>query len=149
MLKTCLSLAIIIGALPSALYAQADKSAPFTFKKNDVVAFYGNGLADRMQHDPWVETVLQSQLKGLDVRFRNMSFSGDVDNKRPRNRGFTSDKDYLQLVGPSVIFTFFGYNESFNGPAGADRYRTGLASLVKNYREGEKPPAGSIQPHRV
>ena len=76
MLKTCFALSLVLCALPSILFAQAAK--PFAFKKNDVVAIYGNGLADRMQHDPWVETVLQSQLKGLDVSFRNMSFSGDI-----------------------------------------------------------------------
>ena len=47
------------------LLMSADASAQkFEFQKNDVVAIYGNGLADRMQHSPWVETVLQSQLKG-------------------------------------------------------------------------------------
>ena len=60
---------------------------PFKFQANDVVAIFGNGLADRMQHDPWVETVLQDQLKGMNVSFRNMSFSGDMVNKRPRNKG--------------------------------------------------------------
>ena len=35
---------------------------PFAFQKGDVVAILGNGLADRMQHDGWMETLLQSQL---------------------------------------------------------------------------------------
>ena len=56
----------------------ADAAEPFAFQKDDVVAIFGNGLADRMQHDPWVETVLQHQTRGLNVRFRNMSFSGDM-----------------------------------------------------------------------
>ncbi|WP_145422418.1 PVC-type heme-binding CxxCH protein [Planctomycetes bacterium K23_9] len=106
---------------------------PFEFKTNDVVAIYGNGLADRMQHDPWVETVLQSQLKGMNVSFRNMSFSGDMVNKRPRNKGFTNDAEYLQHVGPDVVFTFYGYNESFAGPGGADAYQAELTKLVQRY----------------
>jgi putative heme-binding domain-containing protein len=139
MLKICLSLALLLCALPSVLLAQAPKGpVPFAFKKGDVVSLYGNGLADRMQHKPWVETVLQSQLKGLNVSFRNMSFSGDVDNRRPRNRGFTSDANYLNHVGPSAIFTFFGYNESFKGPSGANAYQAGLSSMVKKYREWSK-----------
>ena len=136
MLKKCITLSLLFMALASNLFAQAPNKAPrFEFKKNDVVALYGNGLADRMQHDPWVETVLQSQLKGLDVRFRNMSFSGDVESRRPRNKGFTSDKDYLNHVAPSVICTFFGYNESFNGPGGAAAYKKGLVKLVTDYRK--------------
>ncbi len=139
MLKTCLALSLVLCALPSILFAQAAKKpSPFAFKKNDVVALYGNGLADRMQHEAWVETVLQSQLKGLDVSFRNMSFSGDVDNKSPRNKGFTSEADYLKHVGPSVIFTFFGYNESYNGPSAADKYQAGLSNVVTRCREWSK-----------
>ena len=142
MLKLCLSLSLILCALSSVSFAQA--AAPFAFEKGDVVAMYGNGLADRMQHDPWVETVLQNQLKGLDVRFRNMSFSGDVDSKRPRNAGFTREDQYLKHVKPSVIFTFFGYNESYNGPAGAAKYQQNLVNLVNAYRKwsneiGKKP----------
>ncbi len=105
----------------------------FGFKQNDVVAIYGNGLADRMQHDPWVETVLQSHLVGMNVSFRNMSFSGDMVNKRPRNEGFTNDAEYLQHVGPDVVFSFYGYNESHTGPGGAAAYQTELEKLVQKY----------------
>ena len=85
----------------TSLAPQSASGYQFDFKKNDVVAVYGNGLADRMQHDPWVEAVLQSHLKGMNVSFRNMSFSGDMVNKRPRNKGFTNDAEYLQHVAPS------------------------------------------------
>lgn len=110
----------------------------FEFNKDDVVAIYGNGLADRMQHAPWVETVLQSQLKGKNVRFRNMSFSGDMVNRRPRNKGFTNDEAYLQHVAPSVVFMMYGYNESFAGPDGAAAYEQELVKLVNRYRELRK-----------
>jgi putative membrane-bound dehydrogenase-like protein len=103
----------------------------FAFQPNDVVAIYGNGLADRMQHDPWVEAVLQAQLKGMNLRFRNMSFAGDMVNKRPRNEGFTNDAEYLQHVAPDVVFTFYGYNESFGGSDSADAYRDELVKLVE------------------
>ena len=45
--------------------------APFAFQSGDVVAIMGNGLPDRMQHDGWMETLLQSELQGKQVRFRN------------------------------------------------------------------------------
>ena len=113
----------------------APATAPFAFEQDDIVAIYGNGLADRMQHDPWVETVLQNHLAGLNVRFRNMGFSGDIVNQKPRSKGFTNDDEYLQHVGPSVVFVFYGYNESFNGTSGADYYQAELVSLVERYRE--------------
>ncbi len=126
----------IAGFAPFGATAYGD--APFSFEANDVVAIYGNGLADRMQHDPWVETVLQSHLKGMDVSFRNMSFSGDLVNKRPRNKGFTNDGEYLQHVAPSVVFSFYGYNESFAGVAKADAHRGELVKLVQRYTELRK-----------
>ena len=115
------------------LASEPDSKEQFAFRQNDVVAIYGNGLADRMQHDPWVETVLQFHAKDLNVSFRNMSYSGDVANKRPRSKGFTNDAEYLQHVGPDVVFSFYGYNESHAGPKGADAYQAELEKLVGKY----------------
>lgn len=133
--KKLLAPLLILCVVSAFVTRSTDGADPFGFQPKDVVAIYGNGLADRMQHDPWVETVLQSQLKGMDVRFRNMSFSGDMVNKRPRNKGFTNDAEYLQHVGPDVVFSFYGYNESYGGPAGADGYRAELVKLVQRYTE--------------
>lgn len=121
----------MIGNLATTALASAEE---FAFKPNDVVAIYGNGLADRMQHDPWVETVLQHHLKGQNVSFRNMSFSGDMVNKRPRSKGFTNDAEYLQHVAPDVVFMMYGYNESFAGPEAADAYRKELVAVVERYK---------------
>lgn len=125
------SLVIFLSCLADSA-AEAD--VPFEFKPGDVVAIFGNGLADRMQHDPWVETVLQANLAGKNIRFRNMSFSGDVVNRRPRNRGFTNDTEYLQHVAPSVVWIMYGYNESHAGPDGAATYQDELVKLVEKYR---------------
>ena len=116
----------------------SQSNAQDLFQKGDVVAVFGNGLADRMQHDPWVESALQANLKGKNIRFRNMSFSGDLANKRPRNQGFTNDKEYLQHVAPDVVFIMFGYNESHEGPSKADQYTDELVKLVESYRNLRK-----------
>ncbi len=110
--------------------------APFAFQKGDVVAILGNGLADRMQHDGWLETMLQSQLVNQQVRFRNMSASGDRVNHYPRSAGQISMTAYLQHVEATVVFAFFGYNESFDTKP-AD-YRRQLLDFVKKTR-GAKP----------
>lgn len=112
--------------------------APFRFQAGDTVAILGNGLADRMQHAPWVEAVLQHHLRGMNVRFRNMSFSGDTVGKRPRNQGFTNDEEYLKHVAPDVVILMYGYNESFGGPAAADAYCKELVALVSRYRQLRK-----------
>ena len=125
-----LGLLLVGCGLPGTVTA----TEPFRFQQGDTVAIYGNGLADRMQHEPWVETVLQHHLQGLDVRFRNLSVSGDTVSKKPRSSGFTNDEVYLQHVAPDVIFIMYGYNESFAGPEGASSYRQELVKLVEKYR---------------
>jgi putative heme-binding domain-containing protein len=131
LMSTLCMLAAIVTIIPES-HVQAD--VPFQFKQDDVVAIFGNGLADRMQHDPWVETLLQANLKGKNVRFRNMSHSGDVAKERPRDKGFTNDAEYLQHIAPSVVWIMYGYNESHAGPSGAKEYQNELVNLVKKYR---------------
>jgi putative heme-binding domain-containing protein len=133
-LAVWLLMALVIP-LPRPARAEEATAAPFAFQQGDVVAIYGNGLADRMQHSPWVETVLQKQLAGRDVRFRNLSFSGDTVAARPRSKGFMSDPAYLEHVDPDVIFMFYGYNEAYAGPAGAEAYEKELVKAVENYRK--------------
>ncbi len=107
---------------------------PFTFEKGDVVAILGNGLPDRMQHDGWMETLLQSALQDKEVRFRNMSASGDRPDSFPRSKGATPMTEYLQYVKADVVLAFFGYNESFDGVKKADAYRQKLVDFVKKTR---------------
>jgi len=107
---------------------------PFAFKKGDVVAILGNGLPDRMQHDGWMETLLQSALRDQQVRFRNMSTSGDRPDAFPRSGGATSMTDYLRHVKADSVFGFFGYNESFAGVEKADDHRKKLLDFVKKTR---------------
>ncbi len=143
--KRRLSLMLFLFVLPLLFTFQSASAQQFAFKQNDVVAVYGNGLADRMQHSPWVETVLQSHLKGMNVSFRNMSFSGDMVNKRPRNKGFTNDAEYLQHVDPDVVFTFYGYNESHAGPAGAAAYHDELLKLIQRYSKLRKEKGKDVR----
>ena len=120
---------------------------PFAFKKGDTVAILGNGLADRMQHDAWMETVLQSALKGQNISFRNMSLSGDRPNKYPRSKGFTPMDKYLQHVKADVVFAMFGYNESFAGVKNVDNHKNLLIDFVGKIRSYQ--PNGKSFPRIV
>ncbi len=107
---------------------------PFKFHKGDVIAILGNGLADRMQHDGWMETLLQSELTDQKLVFRNMSLSGDRPNNYPRSKGFTPMTEYLKQVKADVVFAMFGYNESYDGPEKAEDYKKLLIDFVKRTR---------------
>ena len=58
--------------------------AEFTFNKGDHICLIGNSLASRMQHDGWLETLLQSRLGDKQLVFRNLAFPGDRVKSRNR-----------------------------------------------------------------
>ena len=136
-------------APPTAPLAAAEfrDPSPFAFKKGDVVAILGNGLPDRMQHDGWMETLLQSQSPDLQLRFRNMSTSGDRPNSYPRSKGALTQSTYLKHVKADVVFAFFGYNESYAGVEKADDHRKQLIDFVAKTRADQ--PNGSGTPRIV
>ena len=119
--------------------------SPFKFQKGDTVAIVGNGLADRMQHDGWTETLIQAESAGLDLEFRNMSLTGDRVNKYPRSSGFTPMTDYLKLVKADVVVAMFGYNESFD--TSPEAYASELGKFVETVRKAQ--PNGETLPRIV
>ena len=59
----------------------------------DRIAVIGNTLAERMQHDGWLETLLQSYFPTHEFSFRNLGFAGDEvkrDHARPASVAPTS-----------------------------------------------------------
>ena len=108
--------------------------AALTLEKQDRICIIGSGLADRMQHDGWLETILHSAYPKHYLTIRNLGYTGDTVWSRPRNRGFPSQDQYLKDIKADVIFIMFGYNESFGGEGGLGKYRDELGKLVDNYR---------------
>ncbi|QTN33314.1 c-type cytochrome [Akkermansiaceae bacterium] len=119
-------------------------SAQLPLQKGDTVCLIGNGLADRMQHDGWVETAIQAALPDQNLAFRNLAFTGDTVTSRPRNKGFASPEEYLTLCKADVVFVLFGYNESFAGEAGLSKFKADLGAMIDKYRgikfNGESAP---------
>ena len=50
---------------------------PLELKKGDHICIIGNTLAERMQHDGWLETLLHARFPKHDLVIRNLGFSGD------------------------------------------------------------------------
>jgi mono/diheme cytochrome c family protein/lysophospholipase L1-like esterase/glucose/arabinose dehydrogenase len=122
----------------------APAAAQLPLREGDRICSIGNGLADRMQHDGWVETLIHKAAPDQKFSFRNLGFTGDTVTKRPRNKGFASPEEYLSHCEADVIFVFFGYNESFAGDAGVSQFKDDLGGMIDRYREqrfnGESPP---------
>jgi putative heme-binding domain-containing protein len=132
-------------------------AAPFELKAGDHVCIIGNTLADRMQHDGWLETLLQARFPTHKFVFRNLGFSGDELTLRLRSQSFGTPDQWLAGNAPvpepnrlttrngvrdnrfettntraDVVFAFFGYNESFAGEAGLEKFRTDLKTFIAN-----------------
>jgi putative heme-binding domain-containing protein len=118
-------------------FRAADPERPagkLTLTRGSHIAFLGNTLPDRMQHDGWVETLLQSRFAGQQLVIRNLGFSGDELTLRLRSENFGSPDKWLTDTKTDVVFAFFGYNESFAGEAGLDKFKKDLADFVDHTR---------------
>lgn len=130
--------------LLALLAGMTSSQAQLPLVKSDRICLIGNGLADRMQHDGWVETVLQSELPKHQLSFRNLSLSGDTVTSRIRSKGFSSREEYLAHCEADVLFLFFGYNESFAGEKGVGSFKKDLGAMIETLRKskfnGESEP---------
>ncbi len=107
-------------------------SAALELKPGDHIAIIGNTLADRMQHDGWLETLIVAKFPQHDLVFRNLAVAGDEVVTRHRSENFGSPDDWLTKTKADVIFAFFGFNESFGGDAGLDKFQHDLDKFLKD-----------------
>ena len=117
-----------------ALLATTAFGAQLTLNKGDHICYLGNALADRMQHDAWLETLLYARFPRLDLVFRNLAASGDEVATWHRSENFGSRDEWLTRTKADVIFAFYGFNESFKGPGGIDKFKSDLDKLLKDTR---------------
>lgn len=147
--------------LSCLLLGNATADPAFTLERGDRICIIGNTLAERMQHDGYLEASLHTRFPAHELAIRNLAFSGDEIGTRLRSKDFGSPDEWLaargapiggyeenrfELVGTKadVIFAFFGRNESFAGEAGLEQFTSELDGWIRhtlgqNYN-GESPP---------
>jgi putative heme-binding domain-containing protein len=138
-------LVLAVTIVPQSPMCFADGTQQNTTKlelrKGDHIAIIGNALPERMQHDGWLETLIQAQFPKEELVFRDLGFSGDEvggytdhadPNCRLRSANFASGDDWLKRVKADVVFAFFGYNESFAGEKGLDAFKKDLDNFIKH-----------------
>src|ERR1700712_1198771 len=124
-----LALAAIVCA---AAFAGTARAEGFDLKPGDHISIIGNTLADRMQHDGWLEAHLVSRFPEHDLVFRNLGFSGDELTLRLRSQDFGTPDEWLTRTRTDVVFAFFAYNESFAGKAGLEKFKADLRTFIKH-----------------
>jgi putative heme-binding domain-containing protein len=109
----------------------ATEGVPYKLKKGDHNSIIGNTLGERMQHDGWLETLIQARVPEHQLTFRNLAFSADELTIRQRSEGFGSPDEWLTKTKADVIFAFFGFNESFAGDEGLAKFKQDLDGVIK------------------
>lgn len=125
---------IFITLLSITLAPLHRAEAQFAFEKGDKVCIIGNSLSERMQHDGWMETLLQRETAALQLTVRNLSVSGDEVAKRPRSEKVPDTVTLLTQCQADVIFCFFGYNESFAGVPGLEKFKNDYLAMIDTYK---------------
>jgi putative heme-binding domain-containing protein len=129
MSRRCNRFALLAATLLLPTFARADT---IEIKPGDHISIVGNTLADRMQHDGWLETDLQARFPEHKLVIRNLGFSGDELTLRLRSADFGTPDQWLTRTKADVVFAFFGYNESFAGKDGLEAFKKDLDAFVKH-----------------
>ena len=115
-------------AIPPAI------NAPIALNPGTKIAIIGNALGDRMQHFGAFETLIHAKYPKHEIVVRNLAVTGDELTARARSKDFGTPDEWLGKVGADVIFAFFGFNESFAGPAGVAKFKSDLDAFLRETR---------------
>jgi uncharacterized cupredoxin-like copper-binding protein len=120
----------------TAFVAPAFSQQKLELKKGDRIAILGGSVADRMQHTGYLEALIQQKFAGADLAFRNLGVAADEVGTWHRSQNFGSREEWLKRTGATVVFAFYGYNESFKGYEGVDDFKKQLTKFVTDTRAG-------------
>ncbi len=112
----------------------APKAMAFTLQSGDHIAIVGDGLAERTQHDGWLETLLHARFPQHELVVRDLGVAGDEVSVRPRSKNFGTPDQHLTRCKADVVFAFFGRNESFVGDPGLPKFEADLTTYVHHVR---------------
>ena len=104
-------------------------------KQDDHIALLGGTLPERFQHTGYLETYIVARHPKLNLVVRNLAVSGDEITFRHRSENFGSPDEWLTRVGADVIFAFWGFNESFKGPEGLEKFKADLDKWIKDTKQ--------------
>ena len=136
-----------LGAVIALAPGRPDAATPFVLRAGDHICIIGSQLAERLQYEGWLETMLHARFPRHDLVIRNLGFSGDEVATRLRSKNFGTPDEWLSgnaaPIGgypdnrlkdtntkADVIFAFFGYNESHGGEAGLATFRQQLDDWI-------------------
>jgi len=114
------------GALPPS-------QLPLDLVQGERIAFVGNTNAERMSLYGHFETMLHLRFPAKELVVRNFGFPGDEVSIRQRSADYTKIDDPLTAFGPDTILSFFGWNESFKGKDGIEKFKSDYENFIDDF----------------
>jgi glucose/arabinose dehydrogenase/uncharacterized cupredoxin-like copper-binding protein len=127
-----LYLALLAFVLVGAVAKDTDSAPKLVLREGDHICIIGNTLATRMSspgHNHF-EAMLYQRFPKLNLVVRNLAWPADEVALRPRALGFGTPDEHLTLCKADVVMAFFGFNESFKGPAGVEQFKADLDAWI-------------------
>ncbi|MGC3972330.1 MAG: HEAT repeat domain-containing protein [Pirellulales bacterium] len=106
---------------------------PLELVKGERLALVGNSTAERMNLFGNFETDLHLRHPQLQVVFRNFARPADEVALRQRASDYTKIDDPLKVFGPETFLCFFGFNESFAGKLGVEKFEKDYEKFLDEY----------------
>lgn len=103
---------------------------PLKFLQGERVAFLGNSTAERMNLFGNFETILQLRFAKQELVVRNFARPAEEVGNHQRANDYTKLDDPLAAFGADTYFMFFGFNESFAGEAGIEKYKADYEKYI-------------------
>ncbi len=106
---------------------------PLSFIQGERVALIGNSTAERMNLFGHFETLLHLRFPAEQLVVRNFARPADEVANRQRANDYYKLDDPLAAFGSDTFFCFFGFNESFAGPDGVEKFKTDYEALLDEF----------------
>lgn len=104
-------------------------------QENSSIVFIGNTFAERMQENNYFETLLYKSFPDRHLRVRNLAWSADEVDLRPRPLNFGTLDEHLKQQEADIIFACFGLNEAFKGPDSLESFKQHLSGLLSHLQQ--------------
>jgi putative heme-binding domain-containing protein len=135
-------------AAPSAR-ALPPSSLPLQLVKGEKIALVGNSTAERMNLFGTFETLLHHRFPKSELVFRNFARPADEVAVRQRANDYTKIDDPLKVFSPDTFLCFFGFNESFAGPGGVEKFKADYEKFLDEYAKTYARDAAGSKPRFV
>ncbi len=127
---------LFLLALSAAILSAAEPPK-LELHEGDHICIIGNTTATQMSlpgHNHFEEFLYQLH-PSLDLVVRNLAWPADEVALRPRTDGFGTPDEHLAFSKADVIIAFFGFNESFKGPAGLEQFKSDLDAWIVHIQQ--------------